>query len=94
MGKSKAEITENFTITASPEVMNRFKNLLTMMHLCSSWGHSNYFGMPLDGDGPDRFRVNSGINESQAKAIEKNMGGNLEVAFNETFGHFRIVRKD
>lgn len=50
-------ITETFTISASPDVMKRFRRFLALLHCNSTWGHSATFCMPLDGDGSDRFKI-------------------------------------
>jgi hypothetical protein len=90
------EAVKTFTVTAEPKVMKRFERLLAMMHFCSSWGHSSYFGMPLDGDGPDRFKVAevTAIPKEErsklAKEVENNMKGDLELAFDDSYGNRRL----
>ena len=45
------------SLSGSPEAVERVKGLLALLHLSSAWGHSGIFGMPLDGDGPERLEV-------------------------------------
>lgn len=89
--KGPGVITKTFTVSASPWVMKRFERLLTMMHFASSWGHTNYFGMPMDGDGSDRFGIKD-LHREWAKDVEKNMRGDLELALDDSFGNRRVVR--
>ena len=46
-----------FEVEGSEEVVTRLVRLLAAMHLASAWGASRWFGMPLDGDGPERLKV-------------------------------------
>lgn len=52
------EVTKTFTVTASDEtVMQRFERFLMLLQVNGNIGHSGKFGMPLDGDGPERIDV-------------------------------------
>ena len=95
--QKSGQVVKTFTVTAEPKVMKRFERLLAMMHFCSSWAHTSYFGMPLDGDGPDRFSVAevTAIPKEErsklAKEVENNMKGDLELAFDDSYGHRKLV---
>lgn len=49
--------TQTFTVTATPDVMHRLERFLAMLHYNSGFGHSNHFGMYLDGDGSEKIDV-------------------------------------
>ena len=49
--------SQTYTITASPEVIERFERFLAMLTVSSSSGHSGTFGMSFDGDGAEEFLV-------------------------------------
>lgn len=54
------QITKKYEITFSdPYIMERFERLLALFHFNSSFGHSGMFGMSLDGDGPEKIKINS-----------------------------------
>jgi hypothetical protein len=55
--KAEPTVTLNLTVTTIQEVADRFLRMLAIMQRASSIGHSNTFGMYLDGDGADRFEV-------------------------------------
>lgn len=78
--------TETFTITAVPNVMKRFKRFLALLHYNSSWGHSAYFAMPLDGDGPDRFKVHD-FKPGYAADVELigSVGYSVEIALDDGY---------
>lgn len=86
-----------FEITATKEVINRFSRLLWMMQYASRIGHSGYFGMPLDGDGSDRFEISweenmpLEIHEMLKKQYnEANMSGGLELAMDGSFSSKKL----
>ena len=56
--KEESKITKTFTITTSREVMKRIEHFLALLHFNSIFGHSGLFAMHLDGDGPEKVRVN------------------------------------
>lgn len=66
---NKEQITKTFTVTASKDVMKRFERFLALLHYNSSFGHSNHFGMYLDGDGPEKLRVNE-VNHELHREVE------------------------
>lgn len=49
--------TRTYTIEATKEVLNRFEKFLSHVQWCSCVGHSTAVAFPIDGDGPDRFKV-------------------------------------
>lgn len=94
---SKPTQTATFTVTASPDVMGRLVKLLWMMQYSSAVGHSSYFGMPLDGDGSDRFQVQEILDLPQETRDmlkqaynESDMSGGLELAFDNSFGSRKL----
>lgn len=52
-------ITKMYTIEASPNVIRNFENFLAHLQYCAGVGHSCVVGMDIDGDGADRFNVQS-----------------------------------
>lgn len=83
---AKEHVTETFTISAAPEVMQRFKRFLALLHYNSGWGHSAYFAMPLDGDGADRFRIHD-FKPGFASDVELigSVGQGVEIALNDGY---------
>ncbi len=80
------QITKTFTITAEENVMLRLERFLALLHYNSAWGHSAYFAMPLDGDGPDRFKVHD-FQTGYAKDVEYigSVGYAFEIALNDGY---------
>jgi hypothetical protein len=48
-------VRKTFTITADKDTMRRFEEFLALITQSSAIGHSNMFGMSVDGDGADRI---------------------------------------
>jgi hypothetical protein len=96
----KPQVKQTFTVTAPEDVMARFMRLLWMMQYSSSIGHSAYFGMPLDGDGSDRFYVQEIVDLPQEtkhamaqQYEEANMSGGVELAFDGSFGSRKLAER-
>lgn len=97
-GPEVAEMT--FTVRAAPEVLGRFVRLMVAMDLASGWGCSRAFGMPLDGDGPERFyllgpqarkvkrMIRDELNEATAT------GRSLVLADNASFSSFSLNHEE
>lgn len=95
---TRTETGITFTVRGSPEVLGRFTRLLAAMHLAAAWGSSRWFGMPLDGDGPERFRVEGeGFDEVLEEARDDvskatGTGRSLVVAFDNACDSFGVKR--
>lgn len=50
-------VKKTYEIEASPHVIEMFEDFLCHVQWCSGVGHSCTVGMPIDGDGADRFKV-------------------------------------
>ena len=74
-------VTKTFTITADPGVLERFERLLCMMQTGCAIGHSGTFGMSLDGDGADRFKVKESLRKYRNGAMKiGGVGYSVELA--------------
>jgi len=72
-------VTKMYTIEASPNVIRNFEKFLAHVQYCASVGHSCVVGMDIDGDGADRFNVQSpDLRKSGEEAQERN--GHYEMA--------------
>jgi|SRR6185312_2948635 len=49
--------TKTFTITTSPELMQRIERFFALLHFNSNFGHSGTFGIPLDCDGNEKVKI-------------------------------------
>lgn len=49
--------TIRLEVTGTPELIMKFKRLMALLDTAGAVGHSGIFGMPLDGDGPDRLEI-------------------------------------
>lgn len=84
-------ITKNFSITATPSVMKRFERFLCFLHY--NGGHSAVFGMPFDGDGSDRLRVDPAPEKvNQDHHLIANGGPELEIALDDCYKSFSLNR--
>ena len=78
--------TISVKITASDSVIKCFKRFLALLHWNSRFGHSAYFGMPLDGDGSDKFTAEIEFEEDAMDEFRKevqlisSVGSDLEYA--------------
>lgn len=81
------QITKTFTITTTPELINRLERFFALLHFNSNFGHSNLFGMWLDGDGPDRFKVD-GVDVSLSPEVSAigGVGYGMEIAGKDCYG--------
>lgn len=96
----RSQATMHFTVTADQNTLERFSRLMWLLHYASAIGHSSYFGMPLDGDGQDRFYVTEVDKISDAWHGKLKMeyqqaggGGQLELAFDNCFGFRKLEPK-
>ena len=79
-------VTKTFTVTAEPEVMERFERLLCLMQHSTLVGHSGIFGMYLDGDGADRFKIKEGLAQYRKGAAKiTGVGYSVELATGEGY---------
>ena len=80
-------IEKTFTIKGSVEVMARIERFFALLHRNSRAGHSAYFGMWLDGDGPDAFTVEPRPDQliMQEAGLVGGVGDVLEVATHRNF---------
>ena len=89
-------VTMDFSVTGQPEVVDRFARLLVVMHLASSWGSSRIFGMPLDGDGADIFKVKGDGLEQVVSDVHKEVdralgtGRDIVLAGDDSYSSERI----
>jgi len=80
------QITETFTVTTSPEVMERLRRFLALLHFNSRFGHSGTFCMELDGDGEDQVTIDP-INFRFAPEVDllAHVGYDFEIAQNSGY---------
>jgi hypothetical protein len=87
------KITKTFTITCKPYLMKRFENLLSMLHLYCSWGHSTMVAMFIDGDGSDDFKID-GFNVTKIPRNDidliSGVGTDIEIAGENQFDGINI----
>jgi hypothetical protein len=62
--------TKSYTITATPDVLERFENFMRHLQYCSGVGHSTDVVMSIDGDGADRFKVKPDLGKPTRKVDE------------------------
>ena len=90
-----AEILE-YDLTTNRGLMNFF-GILVVFEGTSGWGCSRVFGMPLDGDGPERFHVMGSEFEAVKKRVRESLnqatatGRSLVVAYNGDFDRFKMT---
>lgn len=79
-------IKKTYEIEASPDVIARFERFLALLHYNSRFGHSAYFGMPLDGDGSDTFTVDVDLSKYINEVdLIGGVGYNFEIALDNTY---------
>jgi len=52
-----SDVTKVFTITTQPNVMQRIERFFALLHFNGIFGHSNLFGMHMDGDGSEKITI-------------------------------------
>ena len=88
------EITKTFTVTASPNLINRLERFLALLHYNSSFGHSNLFAMHLDGDGSEKIVIKD-IGKFLAYEVDAigGVGYDVEIANTLTYSGKFLDRK-
>lgn len=90
---SNLTVTKTFTISASPDVMRRFERFLAFFHY--NGGHSGIFGMPFDGDGSDRMRIEPPppllVDENNYSEVGKIGGTGLELEIANDNGYSALA---
>jgi hypothetical protein len=86
--------TKTFTITTSPAIMRRIERFLALLHFASNWGHSGIFGMPLDGDGSEKVKVDP-IDRRLAHEVDAigGVGYDIEIARDDSYSGYAINRE-
>lgn len=84
-------VTKIFTITATPDTMKRFERFLCFFHY--NGGHSGLFGMPFDGDGHERLKVDPPPDKKNSDHwLIANGGPELEIALDDRYQSFHLDR--
>lgn len=85
--------TRTYTVTGSPRLLDRFERLLALIHYAGAWGHSGRFGMPLDGDGPERIKIEP-VPEERRKGVDRigGVGYDVELAIDRGFSGVYVDR--
>jgi len=75
-----AVIRKQFTITAHPDMMDRFEAFLAMLHY--NGGHSGLFAIPFDGDGNESLKIEPPPPEAYKKGVDgvAGTGASVEIA--------------
>ena len=79
--------TKTFTITtSSPIIMRRIERFFAMLHYNSCFGHSNLFGMRLDGDGSETVVIEN-LDKSLAHEVNAigGVGYDVEIANDDNY---------
>ncbi len=63
------QVTKQFSITTTPEVLQRFEAFLAHLQHCSAIGHSCTVAMDIDGDGADRFTVSPKVKPRRGRDV-------------------------
>lgn len=77
----REEKSISLDIKSSPDVIERFVKFMAMLNKAAHEGHSNWFGMYLDGDGPDWMEV-SGVDlpDVEYEYVSKGSQAQVETA--------------
>jgi len=85
------KVTKTFSITTTPDVMQRLENFLCFLHF--NGGHSGLFAMPFDGDGSDKFKCDPPPTKlNYDHQLISDAGHELEVAYDNSFKAFALDR--
>ena len=84
-------IRKTFEVEADKKTMEEFERFLALLHYSNRFGHSAYFGMPLDGDGWDKFTVSPVRKEFKDEVdLIGGVGGGLEYALMDGYAVKRL----
>ena len=63
-------VTATFTVSASPEFIERLTRHLSFIQRLGAIGHSTFAAIYVDGDGSDRLRIETELPEVKEKDIK------------------------
>ena len=87
MDKSENELT--ITVRSStPEVLERFKALMTLLDRSGNWGHSGTFGMALDGDGSEQLSIEGVDHDEYRRGVNAVNGVGYDIEIVQADGIF------
>ena len=78
--------TKTFKIKTTPKLMRRLERFFALLDFNSKVGHSNLFGMPLDGDGSEKIEID-GLDKRLFYEVDciGGVGCHLEVANDDCY---------
>jgi hypothetical protein len=84
--RAKELISYSFQIEMDKITAQRFHRLLALLHYNSAWGHSSNFGMFLDGDGSDFFKLkDESVIKAHRKGVDDLTPNDVELAGEDSF---------
>lgn len=73
VGDADPSLTRAYKVTASEEFLDRLDKFMAYMSWCGGVGHSCVIGLSVDGDGPDRPKVDvPGVKVREADVLTRN----------------------